>query len=107
LVALTEAEFQAQADKVRALPPSNPAVMDFKRFFIAPAITLVVDKAGRVSVPKELRDFAGLEREVIWAGVLDRMELWSKTRWDDTNARRLQSAEEREKTRQELERYGL
>ena len=37
LIAMTEPEFAAQAEKVRALPPSNPAVVQFKRFVIAPA----------------------------------------------------------------------
>ena len=56
LVAWTEAEFQQRAERVRALPPSNPAVMDFKRVVIASATLTTVDKAGRVSIPKELRD---------------------------------------------------
>lgn len=107
LVALTEAEFQAAAEKIRQLPPSNPAVMAFKRYFIAPATPLVVDKAGRVNVPKELREYAGLEREVMWVGVVERIELWSKQRWDENNARRKSDASEREAMRAFLEHHGF
>ena len=107
LVALTEPEFQAQAAKVRTLPPSNPAVMEFKRVVIASATVMTIDKAGRVSVPKELRDYAGLEREVVWAGVIDTIELWSKARWDDRNARRLQDKVALEAWRRTLEEHGL
>ena len=101
LVAMSEPDFQQQADKVRALPPSNPHVMQFKRFVIAPASVVTIDKAGRVGVPKELREYAGVERECVWAGVVERIELWSKARWDDLRREDLQQ------TREYLERYGL
>lgn len=105
LVAMTEKDFEAQADKIQQLPPSNPAVVHFKRFVIAPATQIVIDRAGRVGVPKELREFAGLERECVWAGVVERIELWSRQRWDEL--RRSQTAEELARTREYLERHGL
>lgn len=105
LVAMSEADFAAQAEKVRQLPPSNPAVVQFKRFVIAPASLITVDRAGRTSVPKELREYAGLERECVWAGVVERIELWSKARWDDL--RRTQAPGEVERTRDYLEKHGL
>jgi MraZ protein len=107
LVALTEAEFTATAEKIKQLPSSNPAVVAYKRYFLAPAATLIVDKAGRVNVPKELREYAGLEREVMWVGVVERIELWSKQRWDENNARRKSDASEREAMRAFLEHHGF
>ena len=105
LVAMSEPDFAAQAEKVRALPPSNPAVVQFKRFVIAPATVVTIDRAGRVGVPKELREYAGLERECVWAGVVEKIEFWSKARWDDL--RRSQAPEELSRTREYLERHGL
>jgi MraZ protein len=105
LVGMSEADFQAQAEKIRQLPPSNPAVVHFKRFVIAPATLVTIDRAGRVGVPKELREYAGLERECVWAGVVEKIEFWSKARWDEL--RRAQSADGLEKTREFLERHGL
>ena len=99
-----EADFAAQAEKVRQLPPSNPAVMQFKRFVIAPANVCTIDKVGRIGVAKELREYAGLERECVWAGVVERIELWSKARWDEL--RRAEPAD-LEKIRDYLERHGL
>lgn len=107
LVALSERDFEAQCEKIRGLPPSNPAVLSFKRYFIAPATVMVVDKAGRVNVPKELREYAGLEREVMWAGVIERIELWAKQRWDENNARHKNDAAEREAMRAFLENHGF
>jgi MraZ protein len=107
LVAHPEKDFAARAERVRALPPSNPAVMEFKRVVIASATTVTIDKAGRVSVPKELRDYAGLEREVVWAGLDDTIELWSKARWDEKNARRLADRESLEDAQRYFEANGL
>ncbi len=105
LVAMSEAEFQLQAQRIQKLPPSNPAVIHFKRFVIAPATLTTVDRVGRVSVPKELREYASLERECVWAGVVEKIELWSKQRWDDL--RRGAGADDVERTREYLERHGL
>jgi MraZ protein len=87
LVGMTEVDFLAQAEKVRALPPSHPAVVAFKRFVIAPAQFLSADKVGRLAIPKELREHAELEREAVWLGVMDKIELWSRTRYDDLRRR--------------------
>jgi MraZ protein len=103
----TEEDFQVVADKVRALPPSNPAVSEFKRVVIASASLISIDKAGRVSVPKELRDYASLERDAVWAGVIDKIELWSKARWDERTANRLQDRQFLEEARQFFEPHGI
>ena len=105
LVAVSEADFRAKAEQVRQLSPSNPAVVRFKRYVIAPATIVTIDRAGRVGIPKELREYAGVERECVWAGVIEQVELWSKAKWDDL--RRGQDAADIEKTREFLERHGL
>ena len=45
-----------------------------------------LDKQGRVLISSALRVFAGLEKEVVLGGVLDRVEIWDKAKWDDSNA---------------------
>lgn len=107
LVATTQEDFERTAEKVRALPPSNPAVAEFKRVVIASATILTVDKAGRVSVPKEHRDYAALERDAVWAGVIDKIELWSKGRWDERNARRLSDRAFLDEARGFFEDHGI
>ena len=44
-----------------------------------------MDKQGRILLPAVLREFAGLEKEVVSVGVLKRIEIWDKNRWQDTN----------------------
>lgn len=40
-----------------------------------------IDKSGRMPIPQHLRDFAGLEGEVLVLGAIDRVELWSPAQW--------------------------
>ena len=42
-------------------------------------------KVGEI-ISSALRDFAGLEKEVVLVGVLDRVEIWDKAKWDESNA---------------------
>lgn len=107
LVAMRISDFEAQAEKVRKLPASNPAVMEFKRVVIASSSVVSIDKSGRVAIPKELRNYAGLEREILWAGIIDQIELWSKKRWNERNQKRLENKVELEALRKTLEDFGL
>lgn len=68
-------------EKVRALPQFDPNVQQLKRVYIAGASECSLDSHGRILVPQSMREFAQLEREVVWVGQLDTMELWSGSRW--------------------------
>ncbi|MEI6789604.1 MAG: division/cell wall cluster transcriptional repressor MraZ [Myxococcaceae bacterium] len=107
LVAMTLTDFEEQAEKLRSLPASNPAITEFKRLVIASSFVASIDKAGRVAIPKELRAYAGFEREILWAGMIDRIEVWSRDRWNEKNRLRLSNKEELEKLRLTLEKFGL
>lgn len=107
LEAMTEAAFYEKAKKVQSLPASNRAVLAFKRVVIAHAQVVTIDKAGRVSIPKELREYAGLEREAVWAGVIDKIELWSKPKLDAVNAQRLHEPEMLAEFQRYFESEGL
>lgn len=69
-------------EKVRQLPQFDPRVQQLKRVYIAGAIECSLDSHGRVLVPQSMREFAGFERDLVWIGQLDTMELWSRSRWD-------------------------
>lgn len=57
----------------------------FARFFFAGASLCGVDKQGRILLPAVLRAYAGLEKEVVLAGVVNRIEIWDKELWSKTN----------------------
>ena len=75
--------WEAFETKLRALPLTNKNARTFTRFFVAGATNCELDKQGRILVPQTLREFAGLEKEVVLTGNLDRIEIWSKAKWSE------------------------
>ena len=75
--------WKAFETKLRALPLTNKNARTFTRFFVAGATNCELDKQGRILVPQTLREFAGLEKEVVLTGNLDRIEIWSKEKWSE------------------------
>jgi MraZ protein len=74
-------EWQVFEEKLRTLPMTNKDARKFSRFFLAGAAMCELDKQGRILIPAVLREFAALEKDVVLAGVLGRVEIWSKERW--------------------------
>jgi MraZ protein len=56
---------------------------EFIRFFTRGATELTLDASGRVNLPKSLLEFAGIDGEVILSCQFDKIELWSKTAYDN------------------------
>lgn len=78
-------EWENFEKKLQTLPLNNKNARKFARFFVAGAALCEVDRQGRILVPQTLREFAGLEKEVIFTGVLNRIEVWSKAMWEENN----------------------
>ena len=72
--------------KLRGLPLIDKNARKFSRFFLSGAAACELDKQGRILIPGALREFAGMEKEVMLAGMLNRIEVWSKERWDANNS---------------------
>ncbi len=86
LFAFPQGEWQAFEEKLRSLPLTQKGARQFTRFFVAGATPCELDKQGRILLPATLREFAGLEKDVVLAGMLNRVEIWSKAKWTDNNA---------------------
>lgn len=54
----------------------------FMRIFLSGATVCELDKQGRINIPIPLMEYASLEKDCIIIGVDDRLEVWSKERWD-------------------------
>lgn len=65
--------------------PGNKEARQLQRYFMAGAATCEVDKQGRILIPHKLREAAALEKEIVFVGVLKKIEIWSKERWDGNN----------------------
>ena len=61
---------------------TNKQVRQFTRFMISGASEVELDKQGRILIPQNLRDYAHLDKDVVLAGVGQRIEIWDKARWE-------------------------
>jgi MraZ protein len=81
LVAYPYEEWRVLEERVSSLSMVKKEVKAFQRFFISGAAECPIDKLGRILVPPTLRDYAQLGRNVVFAGMLRKFEIWSKERW--------------------------
>jgi len=68
--------------RVAELPRLDPNVVRFRRLYVSAAVECELDRAGRVLVPPPLRERAHLDKEAVWAGMGQILELWSKDEFD-------------------------
>ena len=76
-------EWKNIEEKFRTVPLTTKDARKFSRFFFAGAATCEVDKQGRILIPPVLREFADIQKDVVSVGVLNRIEIWSKTKFDE------------------------
>ena len=79
-------DWNAFEQKLTSLPLINKEARQFARFFLAGAATVEVDKQGRILLPAHLREFAGLEKDVVVIGANTKAEIWDRARWEALNA---------------------
>jgi MraZ protein len=98
-------EWERVSNKVLELATRGATERQAARSFFAGAAEVAPDRQGRVPVPVHLREFAGLslEREVVVAGVLSRIEIWDAARW----AQREQEGEQAISAAEGIADFGL
>lgn len=107
LVAYPMREWQAFEERLAGLPRFDPSVAMIRRIYVSGAVELEMDKLGRVLVPANLRGYAGLERNALWAGMGTHLELWSKERFEELRASVLDDPTSRAQMAQRLAELGL
>ena len=75
-------EWQKITDKLKSLPFTKKDARSFMRFFLSGATATVFDKQGRINITSLLISYADLKKECVIIGVGDRLEIWSKEKWD-------------------------
>lgn len=83
LVAYPYEEWTVLEEKASSLSMVKKETKSFLRFFISGAVECPIDKLGRILIPPTLREHAKLEKDVIFAGMLKKFEIWSKESWRD------------------------
>jgi MraZ protein len=65
-------------ENISRLNDFDPKVREFRRYFLNGAISLELDSAGRVLIPKNLMEHAGLERDIVLVSAVNKIEIWDK-----------------------------
>jgi MraZ protein len=81
LFMFTEEEWKAQESKFKAMPFTKAEHRKFNRMYFSGAQDVIPDKQGRILLPSYLKDYADIKRDVVFIGVSNRIEIWSKETW--------------------------
>lgn len=73
--------WEALAEKLGSMPIGEGGTRSFVRLMLAGAFDTEVDRQGRILIPDALKDYAGLEKDVIVAGLWNRLEVWDDVKW--------------------------
>ena len=76
-------EWNKITDKLKKLPFTKQNARNFNRFLLSGATITELDKQGRIVIPSTLVDFADIDKDCVIIGVNDRLEIWSKTKWEN------------------------
>ena len=83
LFVYSQEEWKRIEESLREKPLTSKDARKFMRFFFAGAANCEVDKQGRILLPPVLREYANLTKDVVLVGVLSRVEIWDKDRWQE------------------------
>jgi MraZ protein len=75
-------EWKKVVEKLNQLPSGKLDVRGFNRIIMAGAVSAEFDSLGRVLVPDYLKEYAGLKKNVVIAGVYNRLEIWDEEKWN-------------------------
>jgi transcriptional regulator MraZ len=81
LMGFPRAMWEQLAGQVSALSLGQGDARNLRRLLFSNAADLQLDRQGRVLIPQNLRDYAGLNEQVIVAGLNTYFEIWSRERW--------------------------
>jgi len=83
LFLFTSQEWEVLAQKLIALPLAQANSRAFVRLMLAGAMDVEIDTQGRVLIPDYLREYAGLKKETVIAGLYNRIEVWDSQLWKE------------------------
>ena len=97
LMVLPPAEFQILYDRLMNMNLADPDARLLRQIILGNAMSVTPDGSGRILLSQNLRDYAGLQTEVVFVGQGDYFEIWATEPWQkkqdqindaETNAKR-------------------
>ena len=89
-----ESEWRLAESRFKQIPFTKGEGRKFNRLFFSGAAELMVDRLGRLLIPRGLKEFAQIKQDVVIVGVSSRMEVWAKEKWQAFYESSRQSFEE-------------
>lgn len=83
LIVLSEEESNRLAEKLRQVPMSDTKAQQSLRRITSSMYFVEEDKQGRFVLPQHLRKYANIEKNVVFIGVANRVELWGEEHWNE------------------------
>ncbi|NFM77739.1 division/cell wall cluster transcriptional repressor MraZ [Clostridium botulinum] len=80
-----KSQWEVLQKKLETLPLTNKNARAFVRFFFSGAHELELDKQGRTLIPQNLLEYGQIQKEIVSIGVSNRIEIWSKEKWEEYN----------------------
>ena len=65
-------------DQISILNDFDPQVREFRRYFLNGATYIEIDVAGRILIPPNLKEYAGLGKDIVLAAAVNKIEIWDK-----------------------------
>lgn len=94
LFMFSEEEWRSQENKFKGVSFTKQQARTFNRLYFSGAFEVVPDRQGRIIIQQYLKDFANIKKEVVIVGVSNRIEIWSKSSWQDFYANSSSTFEE-------------
>ena len=77
-----EEEWKNLAQKLSQLSMGQVSARSFTRLILSGAVEVEFDNLGRILIPDYLKNYAGLKKKIVVAGVLNRLEIWDQENWE-------------------------
>jgi len=103
LMVMTAAYFQQVYERINAMSITDPAARLLRRLILSSAYQVEVDKAGRILLPQNLRQFLGMNGEAMIIGQGEYFEVWTPTEW----GRQMQTLQDAEANAQRFQALDL
>jgi len=73
-------------EDINGMSNDDPNKVLLKRFIGSESVQVALDKAGRICLPEEMARLAGIKKEAVLVGLLDRFEIWSPVRYAEVRS---------------------
>lgn len=98
------AEWKKLAEKLSRLPITRSDSRAFARLMLAGAMDVALDQLGRILIPDYLKEYAGVGKKAVVAGLYNRIEIWDENNWESYKD---QTTKEVEKIAEKMNELGI